>query len=257
MCVLYGISGVLITISIRTNTKKIIYMLSRATWLLAIILHGYFLYSPLFNEAGLRFDIIATSSQVLLLSNIVLFMTSLTHRVDILALFIIPWTMITILMEILGGNGYQSVNISGALSLHVLFSFLGYSLLFLATLQAVILSIQSRLLKSHRPKVIRSLPALQDMETLLFRLLVMGVGLLSIGLLVGFIFLDNFFATERLHKTILSVVAWGVYSILIIGHWIKGWRGNKAVKWTITAFVILVVAFFGSKFVQEVVLNAT
>lgn len=254
---LYGASFVLIFLYIRVK-HKISYRLSRVTWLAAIGGHAYFLYMPLVSDVGLRFDIISASLQVLLLSNLVLFVTSLTRRIDIIALFIIPLTVIIMLIGVFGRQDYQSIHISGGLSLHILFSFLGYSLLFLATLQALMLSVQSRLLRSHRPSgVISSLPSLQAMEILLFRLLVTGVGLLTVGLLVGFIFLEDFFATERLHKTILSLVSWVIYTILILGHWLKGWRGNKAVKWTVTAFIILVLAFFGSKFVQEVLINAT
>jgi len=223
--------------------------------LLAIGLHAYVLYIPLATTEGLRVDIVSASLQVLLLSNAVLYVTALTRRIDIVALLIIPLTIVMMTVGMFSLK-HHSIQVSGALSLHILFSFLGYSLLFLATLQALILSLQSKLLRSHRPSgIIRSLPSLQAMEILLFRLIFTGVVLLSVGLLVGFVFLDDFFARERLHKTVLSIIAWGAYIILIIGHWGKGWRGNKAIKWTIVAFVILVLGFFGSKFVQDVVLN--
>ncbi len=228
---------------------------SSFTWVIAIILHGTFLYLPLFKD-GLRLDIISAGSQVFWLTNLVLFITTCTRKIEILALFILPPTIVLILLEIFTAGSGKFVNVNGALGSHILLSLLGYSTLFLATLQALLLSLQSKHLHNHRPGgLIRSLPALQDMENLLFRLILTGVVLLSAGLITGFVFLDDLFGKQVLHKTILSLIAWVVYTTLLIGHWKQGWRGKKAINWTIVAFVLLMLAFFGSKFVQEILLS--
>ena len=44
---------------------------------------------------------------------------------------------------------------------------------------------------------------------------------------------------------------------LLLGRWRKGWRGAKAVHWTLAAMALLVLAFFGSKFVLELILERT
>ncbi|MEE9302521.1 MAG: cytochrome c biogenesis protein CcsA [Thiotrichaceae bacterium] len=228
---------------------------SSITWVLAIILHGCFLYLPLFSE-GLRLDLISAGSQVLWLTSLILFITTCTRRIEILALFVLPLTVLLLLLEILTPDSGKFVNINGTLGSHILLSLLGYSTLFLATLQALLVSLQSKHLHNHQPGgLIRSLPALQDMENLLFRLIFTGVILLSAGLLTGFLFLDDLFGKQVLHKTVLSLIAWAVYTTLLIGHWKQGWRGRKAVTWTIVAFVLLMLAFFGSKFVQEILLS--
>ena len=41
----------------------------------------------------------------------------------------------------------------------------------------------------------------------------------------------------------------------VVGHRVAGWRGLTAVRWTTGSFVLLVVAFFGTKFVLEMVLQ--
>ena len=46
-----------------------------------------------------------------------------------------------------------------------------------------------------------------------------------------------------------------LFGALLIGRWRYGWRGAKAVHWTLTAMVLLLLAFFGSKFVYEMVLR--
>jgi ABC-type uncharacterized transport system permease subunit len=69
-------------------------------------------------------------------------------------------------------------------------------------------------------------------------------------------FLDNMFAKEQAHKTILSLLAWGLYSVILAGHWLFGWRGKPMIWSTILAGVLLTLAYFGSRFVKEVLLNA-
>ena len=75
--------------------------------------------------------------------------------------------------------------------------------------------------------------------------------LLSLGLLSGGLYVDNLFSQHLVHKTILSIVAWFVFVTLLIGHWRYGWRGRIAIRWTLSGFFILMLAFFGSKFVLE------
>jgi ABC-type uncharacterized transport system permease subunit len=93
------------------------------------------------------------------------------------------------------------------------------------------------------------------MEKLLFRLIALGVIALSISLLSGFIYLDDMFAQHLVHKTVLSIIAWSVFVILLWGHYMFGWRGKIAIKWSMTGFVLLMLAYFGSKFVIELVLQ--
>ena len=42
---------------------------------------------------------------------------------------------------------------------------------------------------------------------------------------------------------------------LLVGRRIYGWRGRIALRWTITGFVFLLLAYVGSRFVLEVVLG--
>ena len=93
------------------------------------------------------------------------------------------------------------------------------------------------------------------MEVFLFRLLFLGLLLLTLALATGFIFLDDIFAQHLVHKTILSIVAWVLFAALLCGRYFLGWRGQKAVKWTYGGYFALMLAYFGSKFVLQLVLN--
>jgi ABC-type uncharacterized transport system permease subunit len=79
--------------------------------------------------------------------------------------------------------------------------------------------------------------------------------LLCLALSFGFIYLDDMFAQKVAHKTILSIIAWVVFATLLAGRYRFGWRGRTAINWTISGFVILMLAYFGSKVVLELLLG--
>ena len=93
------------------------------------------------------------------------------------------------------------------------------------------------------------------METMLFELLWAGVVLLTVAILSGFLFLDDIFAQHLVHKTVLTLIAWVIYSTLLWGRYQMGWRSQTAVRFTLGGFALLMLAFFGSKLVLELVLQ--
>ncbi len=143
-----------------------------------------------------------------------------------------------------------------ALEWHVLLSLAAYSLFMLAAIQAVVLAIQEKQLRRHHVAgIIRKLPPLQTMEKGLFQLIITGFALLTIGLITGFMFVDDLLAQHLVHKTVLSVIAWCVFAALLWGRLRHGWRGKTAVKWTLSGFGFLLLAYMGSKFVLEYLVN--
>jgi len=139
---------------------------------------------------------------------------------------------------------------------HILSSIVAFCLLTIAAFQALLLAIQNNQLKSHNPgRLMLSFPPLQAMESLLFQMISAGVLFLSISLVSGFIFIDDLFAQHLAHKTILSILAWLTFSALLLGKKLYGWRGRTAIRWTLYGFLTLLLAYFGSKFVLEILLN--
>ncbi len=142
------------------------------------------------------------------------------------------------------------------LRVHILISIFSYSLLAIAALQAVLLAIQNKHLRNRHPGgFIRALPPLETMEQLLFRMIGLGYILLSLSLLTGAAYIEDIFAQHLVHKTVLSLAAWLVFAILLWGRWRHGWRGRIAIRWTLVGFVVLMLAYFGSKLVLELILH--
>ena len=92
------------------------------------------------------------------------------------------------------------------------------------------------------------------MESLLFQMIAIGFAILSLALLSGVLFLEDIFAQHLVHKTVLSLAAWLVFAVLLWGRFRFGWRGRTAIRWTLGGFAVLLLAYFGSKFVLELVL---
>lgn len=142
------------------------------------------------------------------------------------------------------------------IKLHVTVALVAFSLLSIAAVLAIGLAVQERGLR-HRQfgPWLRVLPPLTLTETLLFRMIGAGFALLTLTLITGALFVGNLFGQHLVHKTVLSIVAWLVFGVLLYGRWRHGWRGRRAVNLTLIGMAVLVLAFFGSKFVLEMVLH--
>lgn len=235
---------------ISTKTAPVIIGLGGA------VLHSFILYQTMICPEGLNLGFFNALSFTGWLIAVVLLISSLVRPVENLGIILLPFSAATLIL----GLTFPSERIVAdsarwPLELHILVSLLAYSLLTLAAVQAVLLAIQDRRLHDRHPGgFIRGIPPLITMETLLFQMIAIGFVLLSLALLSGLLFLKDIFAQSLVQKTVLSIVAWAVFGILLWGRWRFGWRGRKAIRWTLSGFAVLGLAYFGSKLVLELML---
>jgi len=225
----------------------------------AVAAHISYLAVAFLQNSSFNFSFISTASLISVIVALLLLMATLNKPVEKLGLVIFPIAAIMLMLELnLPDKPHILHTHNWQMSAHILTSIIAFSLLNIAALQAILLAIQDQQLKSHPPKrFIQSLPPLQTMETLLFQMLGTGVFFLTISLVSGFIFIEDLFAQHLAHKTVLSIIAWIIFSSLLIGRVRYGWRGKTAVRWTLTGFSLLLLAYFGSKLVLELILNKT
>ena len=142
------------------------------------------------------------------------------------------------------------------MKVHVLSSILAYSLFALAAVQVILLALQDKAIRKHKNVgFASSLPPLQTMEALLFQMIALGFVILSFSLLTGAIYITDMFAQHLVHKTVLSLLSWLVFAILLWGRWKFGWRSRKAFTWTMGGFIVLGLAYPVTKFILEIILN--
>jgi ABC-type uncharacterized transport system permease subunit len=145
-----------------------------------------------------------------------------------------------------------------AFRMHLLIAILAYSLFTIAALHATLMSVvERRLHHIQDTKFTVNLPPLLTLESLLFRLLGLGFALLTLTLVTGVVFSEEIFhkPAELNHKTVFAVLSWIIYAVLLGGRRLRGWRGKLAVRWTWFGFVMLLLAYVGSRFVLEVILH--
>ncbi len=222
----------------------------------AVLAHAILLYPAIITPVGLNLGIVHAASLVALTSAILLTISAFFQPVGNLGIAVFPAAAVTIGLLLSHPSRHLLAGSSWQLDTHILASLLAYSILGLAVLQAILLSIQDHQLRNRKPGgFIRALPPLAVMESLLYQMIATGFALLTLALVTGFLFLEDIFAQHLVHKTTLSIIAWIVFGILLWGRWRFGWRGRTALRWTIGGFVFLMLAYFGSKFVLELLLQ--
>ncbi|NOX92810.1 MAG: cytochrome c biogenesis protein CcsA [Gammaproteobacteria bacterium] len=261
--VLYSVSGLLLARRLfhdRTKPEKtggLNKLQIICIGLVAVAFHTITLYNTLFVAGGLNLGFFNALSLITWLIALLVLLAALSNPVESLGVFLLPLASIAIsLGMIFPGTRTLPGVYALELKLHIIMSVLAYSLLSIAAVQSVLLAIQDKHLRNKRPGgFIRALPPMQTMETLLFQLIGLGLAVLTLSLISGGVYLEDMFAQHLAHKTILSMTAWVVFAVLLWGRWKFGWRGRIAIRWTLSGFFVLLLAYIGSKWVVEIMLG--
>ena len=170
----------------------------------------------------------------------------------------VPAIFFLVINPLMSGHNYLNETFSTIAILHIVIALLGYSLLAFGALFSIFLLYveQNVRTKKINTKMFSSTTSILQLENNLFRIYWFGFLLLTITLISGSFFSDKIFHSLLVinHKLIFSICAWLIYAILLLGRIFFGWRGKKAIKFSLIAFIFLLLAYFGSKFVIEILL---
>ncbi|MBC3885442.1 cytochrome C assembly family protein [Undibacterium griseum] len=239
--------------------------LAASAGMLAWLLHGVSLWQALLAGDALRVGFAVMLSAALWVTVSVYLVENRNVALDGLKFFIFPPAVaVVVLPAIFPGNMIALTGKTTMFPWHVAVALLAYSTLTIAAFHAVIMSLQDKhlhkLQSQTRPwlnAVIDKLPALMTMEKVLFHMITLGFILLTLTVLSGVVFSEQVLgvAFKWDHKTILSLLSWLLFAILLAGrHW-RGWRGRTVLNFTLTGFLTLLLAYVGSRFVLEVLLH--
>ncbi|MEQ8252792.1 MAG: cytochrome c biogenesis protein CcsA [Oceanibaculum nanhaiense] len=141
---------------------------------------------------------------------------------------------------------------------HIVMSVMAYALLTLSAVSGFAVFLQERALKRKQPtKLTRLLPAVAEGERLQIGLLVLAEILLGLGVATGMAvnWTKGGGVLALDHKSILSIIAFGVVLALLLAHWLTGLRGRMAARLMLIAFLLLTLAYPGVKFVADILLG--
>ncbi len=223
---------------------------------IAVCAHAISAYGVIRTANGFHFGFFEISTFIAVSISLLVLLSSIRKPLDNLFLGLFPLAIISIIASLTISSDFPATDMSAGLASHVLISILAYSFITIAAVQSGFLAYQNRQLKNHHAGgLISKFPPLQDMEAFLFELLWVGQFLLSLGIVAGLIFIDDIWGRDGvIHKTFFSVLAWVVFAALLWGRHQLGWRGVTAIRGTLTGFALLLIGFYGSKFILEYIL---
>lgn len=219
--------------------------------------HALALWLAIVHGANLLIGVGEALSLLMWLSALMLWAFCLREPLRLLGIVLYPLAALCAIAPLLMVDAGNAIPLADwKVGVHIVLSLLSAGLLTLASLQALATAVLDRVL--HHPGNIglaRRLPPLQTMERLLFQLIAVGFFLLSLTLLSGLLFIHDLFGQHLVHKTVLSIAAWLLFGVLLWGRARYGWRGRTALRWALSGYALLVLAYFGSKLVLEQILG--
>jgi len=222
-------------------------------------LHAVLLARAMFLPDGLHLGVGNAVSAILWLTVLIYWSGNFVYRLEGLQSLVLPVAAVASLLPAVLPSVKPLPNTELLVfKVHLLIAMLSYSLFTIASLHVGLMAVlERRLHDGSLPRALQGLPPLLAMETLLFRILWAGFLLLTATLATGVLYSEELFgrAARFNHKTVFGVLSWIIFAALLGGRHVYGWRGRVAVRWTLAGFLMLVLAYLGSKFVLEVILG--
>ena len=185
----------------------------------------------------------------------VIALSALRVRAENLLLLCLPLAAANLLaLALLPEGRTQPISLDSSQIGHILLSISAYATLMTAALQSILIGVQERRLRTPQTGLLGLLPPMESMEKLFIFVLWLGLGLLTLSIATGMLFLQNMFDQRLVHHTVLTTLSWLVYAGFLAGHHVFGWRGVTGVRWNLAAFTLLLLGYLGSKFVIEYLL---
>lgn len=231
----------------------------RAAIAVALAIHAGGLHDALFTEAGMRFSFSFALSLMMWLAVLIYWLESFMARMEGMQPMVLPLAAACTILPVIFPNVHLVAHAQATgFKLHFLTAMLAYSLLTLSALHAIFMGFTEQALhKRSMKRSLASLPPLLTMESLLFKMLLIGFVLLTLTVGSGVFFSEALFGKPMSldHKTLFAFASWGIFATLLIGRHAWGWRGKRALRWTLAGFALLILAYVGSRFVAEVILG--
>jgi len=136
--------------------------------------------------------------------------------------------------------------------LHWTLGIAAYALFGVAVVHAAMLDAAERQMRQKAGTGLLGMPLL-SLERLTFLFVEAGFVVLTLAIVIGLLTVVHWRWGD--HKTVLSLASWATFAALIVGRRTRGWRGRQATRWVYAGAVLMLLAYAGSRFVFEVVLQ--
>jgi len=227
--------------------------------LIPLLLHAFLLAGAVFSGGALYLGVGTAVSVIIWLTVLIYWTGGFFYRLEGLQVLLLPSAAALSLLPIaLPATHPLSNTHLTAFKAHLIISLLAYSLFTIASLHVLMMAIMERRLhRGNLPQFLQNLPPLLTMERLLFQIIFSGFVLLTLTLGSGILFSEELFGKpmQFTHKTVFGILSWIIFGAMLAGRALYGWRGRVAMRWTLAGFLSLLLAYIGSKFVLEILLQ--
>lgn len=192
-------------------------------------------------------------------STLILFFGALYSRVHALYAIVLILSALGVWFPLLFPSPGRIVGASLGFKIHIACGIVAYSFMMMAIVQAVLMSILNSRLKNHaavnEPEgIVATMPNLMMMEKILFRVIAACFVFLTLTIVGGMVSTAQYLHALLTfdHKTVLTILSWVVFGILLLGHRYFGWRSRRALTLFWVAVALQVIAYFAYRFVLDV-----
>jgi len=220
----------------------------------AIVCHALSVGLYMTSGRGLDFGVFNAASVVAWVTAGSVLATSFRARIEALSALLFVVAALTVALEVLFPTSRILTDLPAGLIYHIVLALIAYGLFVVACAEAGLLIYADRRMRAHHP-VMHLLPPLAEMERALFQVLFIAFTLLTYSLILGAFYVTDLGAQHLYHKVVFAALAWVVFAVLFFGRWRFGWRGIHAARYVLTGMVLLLLSYFGSKSVLELILH--
>jgi len=232
---------------------------AHAALVVPLVIHAIVLGRSVFADDGFYLGVGTAISVIIWLTALIYWFGSFFYRLEGLQVMVLPAAALLSLLPLVLPPAHALTNTHlAAFQAHLVISLLAYSLFTIASLHVLMMAMMERRLhRGNLPRFLQGLPPLLAMEQLLFRIIAAGFVLLTLTLGSGILFSEELFGKpmQFTHKTVFGILSWIIFGALLAGRALYGCRCRIAMRWTLTGFLSLVLAYIGSKFVLEILLH--
>ena len=235
---------------------------ARVAVLIPLSVHAWLLVAGSWAAGILSIGLGDIVSAIVWLTLAVYALTSLRQPLDALQALILPIAALAVMLPMWLPAQTMHLSATPLFLVHIALSLLAYALFTVAALHAGMMALFEKSLHQHTMnRALSNLPPLLTLERLLFNIIGIGFVMLTLALASGILFSEQVFGKPfsfmhfTQHKTIFALLSWLTYAGLLIGRKRYGWRGRTAIIWSLTGFVMLILAYLGSKVVLQYLLG--
>ena len=212
---------------------------------------GLFLFGIFVFDIAYPFNIFSFVSALfitLFIINIFYIILNYYRSIDYIGLILNPIIFISLILYLTLNFSSAGTEVEKNLYIHIIFSLASYGFLVLAGMQAFILKYQIKSVKNiHNTSILNSFPSIEEMGSIMHKLIIIGFILLTLSLLSGIPYISSRINIDIEQKILFSIVAWITFLYLIIKKSYYGIKDVAAANMTIGGLIFLLFAYLGTK----------